>query len=426
MENKTIETYIQILKQELIPALGCTEPIAIALAASKARKVLGKFPESLEIRCSGNIIKNVKSVTVPNSDGLKGIEAAATLGLVGGNPDGDLEVLEYVTPEDREKTRTLLKNNFTACTLQKDVDNLYIVATARHQNEYAAVTIVNRHTLVSKIVKNDETLFELPSYTNKQETKSMEPLSVRSIIDFADSVSAEDISEILDRQIDLNQTISKAGLEQDFGAQIGKTLLKHYGNDTGTRAKARAAAGSDARMSGCSLPVVINSGSGNQGLTVSLPVMEYANAMKVGKDQLYRALCVSNLVAIHLKKNIGNLSAFCGAVSAASGAGAAITYLNGGTYEQISNTITNTMANIGGIVCDGAKPSCAAKIASSIDAAILAHNMSMNGLAFHEGEGIVQEDIESTIKSIGYVGRIGMKTTDQEILHIMTNQVSFH
>lgn len=426
MEKTTIDDYIEILKQELIPALGCTEPIAIALAAAKARLTLGKFPESLEIKCSGNIIKNVKSVTVPNSGGLKGIEAAATLGLVGGNPYGDLEVLANTKPEHLKQTKALLEKHFTTCTLQEGVDNLFIVATARTKDEYSEVTIVNRHTLISKIIKNGKTLFELPSYTETNENPLLAPLSIQSILDFANSVEVQDIQKILDRQIDFNLKISNEGLAQDFGAQIGKTLLAHYGNDPGTRAKARAAAGSDARMSGCSLPVVINSGSGNQGLTVSLPVLEYAQSLQVEQEQLYRALCVSNLVAIHLKKNIGNLSAFCGAVSAASGAGAAITYLHDGTYEQITNTITNTIANIGGIVCDGAKPSCAAKIASSVDAAILAHTMSMNGLAFHDGEGIVQEDIESTIKSIGYVGRVGMRNTDLEILHIMTNQVDFH
>lgn len=425
MEKKTIEAYIQLLKQELIPALGCTEPIAIALAAAKAKMVLGKFPESLEIKCSGNIIKNGKSVAVPNSNGLKGIEAAATLGLVGGNPYGELEVLSGVTDLHRQKTRDLLDAGFTSCSLQEGVDNLYIVATARTQNEYAEITVVNRHTLVSRIVKNDAILFELPSYTAASDNKKNIDLSVESILDFANTVPLDSIRQVLDRQIQLNSDISNAGLDQAFGAQIGKTLLKYYGNDTATRAKARAASGSDARMSGCSLPVVINSGSGNQGLTASLPVIEYARALHTDQDQLCRALCVSNLVAIHIKKNIGKLSAFCGAVSAASGAGAGITYLHGGSYEQISNTITNTIANIGGIVCDGAKPSCAAKIASSVDAAILGHTMSMDGLSFHHGDGIVQEDIESTIKSIGYVGRIGMKSTDQEILHIMTNQIHF-
>lgn len=427
MKPEIYNAYIQMLQQELIPALGCTEPIAIALAAAKAREILGCFPESLEIRCSGNIIKNVKSVTVPNSGGLKGIEAAATLGLVGGNSEGDLEVLSCITDDHRQETQKLLASGFTTCKLQENVNNLYVVATARTQTESAEVTIINRHTLISRMTKNGEVLFELPIHTaTSNEPGEKSPLSVASILEFADSVKINDVKAILDRQIKLNSAISSCGLDHDFGAQVGKTLLRNYGNDTPTRAKATAAAGSDARMSGCPKPVVINSGSGNQGLTVSLPVIEYAASLKVGREKLYRALCVSNLIAIHLKKNIGNLSAFCGAVSAASAAGAAITYLHGGTYEQISNTIVNTMGNVGGIVCDGAKPSCAAKIASSVDAAILGHVMSMEGHAFHRGEGIVQADIEATIRSIGYVGRVGMKNTDLEILNIMTNQVHFH
>ncbi len=426
MKKEITTAYLQMLKQELIPALGCTEPIAIALAAAKAREILGQFPESLEIRCSGNIIKNVKSVVVPYSGGLKGIEAAATLGMIGGNPNGDLEVLSDITDQHRQQTQELLAADFTTCKLQENVDNLYVVATVRLNAEFAEVTIINRHTLISKIVKNGEVLFELPAHTAASNNSNKDSLlSVKSILKFANTVEIKAVKEVLDRQVKLNSEIATCGLDHDYGAQVGKTLIQNYGNDTPTRAKAIAAAGSDARMSGCPKPVVINSGSGNQGLAVSLPVIEYANSLGVGEEKLYRALCISNLVAIHLKKNIGNLSAFCGAVSAASAAGAAITYLHDGTYEQISNTIINTMANIGGIVCDGAKPSCAAKIASSVDAAILGHVMSMKGHTFLRGEGIVQDDIESTIKSIGYVGRVGMKNTDLEILNIMTNQVRF-
>ena len=426
MKKEMNDAYIQILKQELIPALGCTEPIAIALAAAKAREVLGQFPESLEIHCSGSIIKNVKSVVIPNSGGLKGIETAATLGMVGGDPNGDLEVLAKITDQNRQQTRELLAANFTTCRLQENVDNLYVVAKVRLKNEFAEVTIVNRHTLVSKIVKNGKILFELPIVTPsindpKQETL----LTIKHILEFANSVNTEELKKVLDRQIELNSAIATRGLEQNYGMQVGKTLLLNYGNHTSTRAKAVTAAASDARMGGCPKPVVINSGSGNQGLTVSLPVIEYAAAMNVGEEKRYRALCVSNLVSIHLKRSIGSLSAFCGAVTAASGAGAGITYLHEGSYEQISNTITNTIANIGGIVCDGAKPSCAAKVASSVDAAILAHHMSMKGNTFLRGEGLVQNDIEATIKSVGYVGRVGMKSTDLEILNIMTNQISF-
>ncbi|BES66244.1 L-serine ammonia-lyase, iron-sulfur-dependent, subunit alpha [Gottschalkiaceae bacterium SANA] len=426
MKKEMNDAYIQILRQELIPALGCTEPIAIALAAAKARQVLGHFPESLEIHCSGSIIKNVKSVIIPNSGGLKGIEAAATLGMIGGDPNGDLEVLSKVTDQNRQQTQELLAANFTTCKLQENVDNLYVVAKVGFKEEFAEVTIINRHTLISKIVKNGKVLFQQPNHLpSSKDAGGDSSLSVETILEFANSVAIEDVKEVLDRQIKLNSEIAACGLEHDYGTQVGKTLLQNYGANTPTRAKAVTAAASDARMGGCPKPVVINSGSGNQGLTVSLPVIEYARSLKVGQDKLYRALCVSNLISIHLKRNIGSLSAFCGAVTAASGSGAAITYLHGGSYQQISNTITNTIANIGGIVCDGAKPSCAAKVASSVDAAILAHHMSMKGHTFLYGEGLVQNDIESTIKSIGYVGRVGMKNTDLEILHIMTNQISF-
>lgn len=426
MKKEMNDAYIQILNQELIPALGCTEPIAIALAAAKAREVLGHFPESLEIHCSGSIIKNVKSVIIPNSGRLKGIEAAATLGMIGGDPNGDLEVLSQVTDQNRQQTQELLAVGFTSCKLQENVDNLYVVAKVRFKEEFAEVTIINRHTLIAKIIKNGKILFEQPTHmSSNQNVNEDSSLSVETILAFANSVAIEDIKDVLDRQIKLNSEIAACGLEGDYGTQVGKTLLQNYGVNTPTRAKAVTAAASDARMGGCPKPVVINSGSGNQGLTVSLPVIEYAASLKVGQEKLYRALCVSNLISIHLKRNIGSLSAFCGAVTAASGAGAAITYLHEGTYEQISNTITNTVANIGGMVCDGAKPSCAAKVASSVDAAILAHHMSMKGHTFLYGEGLVQNDIESTIKSIGYVGRVGMKNTDLEILHIMTNQISF-
>ena len=425
MDNKTYHTFLSILKQELIPALGCTEPIAVALAAAKARDVLGEFPGSLEIRCSGNIVKNVKGVTVPNSGGMKGIGAAAVLGVVGGKADASLEVLSGITEEQRERTRKLLGSEFFSCKLEKNVDNLYVAATVRSKEHSATVTILNRHTLISKIVRDGETLFEIKALLDSPKSVDKSLLNVKSIIEFAETVKLEEIDEPIGNQIRMNTRISEYGLTNDFGTRVGHTLLKTQGSDTRTRAKARAAAGSDARMSGCALPVVINSGSGNQGLTVSLPVIEYAEHLKAGDEKLRRALVISNLIAIHQKKYIGSLSAFCGAVTAACGAGAAITYLCGGDYEKICNTITNTIANVGGVICDGAKPSCAAKIASSVDAAIMAHEMSMSGHVFHSGEGIVQQNIESTIKSVGYVGRVGMKETDVEILRIMTNEVKF-
>lgn len=423
METSLYNNYVGILKHELVPALGCTEPIAIAYAAAKAREVLGAFPDSIEMCCSGNIIKNVKGVTVPNSGGLKGIDVAAILGVVGGHASRELEVLEDITKEDIERTKELADTGFCQCRLQENVENLHIVAKVTYQDHFAEVTIINRHTYITKIVKDGEVLFENLVEGNVGATIDKSLLNIKDIIEFANIVKIEDVEEVLNRQVEMNSAIAEEGLNCKYGAQVGRTLLEVYGNDVKTRARAKAAAGSDARMGGCSLPVVINSGSGNQGMTVSLPVIEFAKELNVSNDQLLRALVVSNLVSIHQKKYIGSLSAYCGAVSAASGSGAGITYLHGGSYEDICLTIVNTIANVGGIVCDGAKPSCAAKIASSVEAAVMAHYLSSKNRTFLPGEGIVQENIEDTIKSMGYIGRVGMKTTDKEILNIMIDRV---
>lgn len=418
-----LNNYIEILRSELIPALGCTEPIAIAYASAKARDVLGSFPEKLELYCSGNVVKNVKGVNVPNACGLKGIDVAGVLGVVAGNSDKELEVLTSATESDVKQTQALIADGFVKVELVEGVANLYIRAVAISGEHSAEVTILNKHTFITDIKKDGKTLIheDYEAHTNSNVDKST--LNVKDILDFADTVDVDLVKDLLDQQISMNIAISDEGLTGKYGAQIGKTLLDTCGNTVQIRAKARAAAGSDARMNGCSLPVVINSGSGNQGLTVSLPVIEYANEMEVSQEKLYRALLVSNLVAIYQKYYIGSLSAFCGAVSAATGAGAAITYLCGGTYEQIAMTIINSLANTGGIVCDGAKASCAAKIASSVEAAILGHNMAMKGICFSAWDGIIQGDVEDTIRSVGYVGRVGMKETDIEILKIMLGQV---
>ena len=376
MDSALYANYLNILKQELVPALGCTEPIAIAYAAAKARQILGEFPDTVEMLLSGNIIKNVKGVTVPNSGRLKGIDVAAVLGIVGGNADKALEVLSEVTPKDIALTKELIAKKVCSCSLVQNVDNLYI--------------------------------------------------TVKDILDFADQVKIEDVQPILDRQIKLNSAISQEGLDNNYGAQIGKTLMHVWGKSVTTRACARAAAGSDARMGGCSMPVVINSGSGNQGMTVSLPVIVFAEEWEVSHEKLCRSLVVSNLIAIHQKYYIGSLSAYCGAVSAACGAGAGITYMYGGTYQQVSLTIINTLGNVGGIVCDGAKPSCAAKIASSVDAALMAFQLSIQNKSFLPGEGIIKDDIEETIKSMGYIGRVGMRLTDTEILNVMIDQADIN
>lgn len=431
MNDLQEQDYIDILREELVPALGCTEPIAIAYASAKARQVLGMFPEGIDICCSGNIIKNVKGVVVPNSGGLKGVGVAAVLGVIGGNADRELEVLEEIEPVHIRKTTELLDRGFFTCRLQENVANLYIVATVWAGSHSASVTIINRHTLITEIKKDGAVIYQKQNSDQSDKVKENTDgktnkrwcLNVAGILDFARNVKLEKVKAILDQQIAMNTAIAQKGLENCYGTQVGSTLLENFGNDVRIRARAYAAAGSDARMGGCSLPVVINSGSGNQGMTVSLPVLEYAREWKVTEEMKYQALLISNLMAIHLKHYIGSLSAFCGAVTAACGAGAAITYMAGGNYEQISHTIVNTLANVGGIVCDGAKASCAAKISSAVDAAILAHELSMKNLYFQPGDGIIREDVESTIQSMGYVGRVGMKSTDMEILNIMMDQV---
>lgn len=419
--NKHIyNTYIRILESELVPALGCTEPIALAYAAAKAGEVLGKFPDHLTVLCSGNIIKNVKGVTVPNSGGMKGVEAAAVLGLTGGDAGQALEVLESVTEADIERTRQLLGEGFCDCILKEGVANLYIEARVKRKAEEAVVVIEDEHTNITRIEKSGNILFEQKRKEIKDEEQpDKELLNLEDIIDFANEVDIERVRKVLARQVKYNSKIADEGLKNVWGAQVGRVVLEEFGNDVKWRAVARAAAGSDARMSGCSLPVIINSGSGNQGMTCSLPVIEYGRELNKTEEEIYRALCVSNLVALNQKRYIGSLSAYCGAVCAAAGAGAGITYLSGGTLEQIENTVVNAIADVGGIVCDGAKPSCAAKIATALQAALLSHKMAMRGLTFGKGEGLVMDCPEDTIKAVGYVGRAGMKQTDVEILNLM-------
>ncbi len=425
MDQSLYDNYVNILKHELVPALGCTEPIAIAFSAAKAVEVLGEFPDRIEMDCSGNIIKNVKGVTVPNSDGMKGIEAAAILGAVGGDAAKELEVLEEVTPEHIQRAKELAARKICTCNLIDGVENLYITARVIKGEQSAEVTIVSHHTNVVRIVKNGGVVLDRPVEAESKEAGADKSgLTVRDILDFADRVKIEDIDEVITRQVELNSAIAQEGLDNNYGAQIGKTLMHVWGKSATTRACARAAAGSDARMGGCSLPVVINSGSGNQGLTVSLPVIVYAEEWEVSREKMYRALVVSNLIAIHQKHYIGSLSAYCGAVSAACGAGAGITYMYGGSYEQVSLTIINTLGNVGGIVCDGAKSSCAAKIASSVDAALIAFHLSLQNKSFLPGEGIIKGDIEETIKSMGYIGRVGMRSTDTEILNVMIDRIN--
>ena len=419
MDSTLYANYLNILKHELVPALGCTEPIAIAYAAAKARQVLGEFPEQVEMHLSGNIIKNVKGVTVPNSGGLKGIDVAAVLGIVGGNADRALEVLSEVSPEDISRTRELISQKICSCSLVENVDNLFITAIVTSGKHSASVTIEHQHTNITKITKDGEIILDNPYRSTEAAAIDKSLLTVKDILDFADQVRMEDIQPVINRQIKLNSAIAQEGLDNNYGAQIGKTLMHVWGKSVTTRACARAAAGSDARMGGCSMPVVINSGSGNQGLTVSIPVIVYAEEKKCSDEELYRALVVSNLISLHQKRYIGNLSAYCGATSAGCAAACGIAYLEHSSYDVICNTIINSICTIGGMVCDGAKSSCAGKIASAVEAGLLAYSMAKDGKVYGEGEGLVGKDIEDTISNVGRMGKDGMKSTDLEILNIM-------
>jgi len=426
LSKELMDNYTDILRNELIPAMGCTEPIAIAYAAAMARKVLADEPVHITINCSGNMIKNVKGVKVPNSGGQRGIEVAATLGVVGGDSDKKLEVIAGVTDEDREKTRELVAQKFCDCNYVENVPNLYIQAIIKSASHEAEVIISEHHTDISLIKRDGEVLLQhgvKNEYSDAISTGNRSLMSLEGLLDYANQVDLKDVEDILNRQIQMNSAISQEGLDNPWGASVGKTILENFGHNVKSCACAAAAAGSDARMSGCPMPVVINSGSGNQGITVTMPVVVYAKELMVSDEKRMRALIISNLVSIYIKHYIGALSAFCGAVSASCGAGAAITYMSGGDYAHIAKTITNTLANVGGIVCDGAKPSCAAKIAASVNAAMLAHYMSMNDKSFQPGEGIVEADVEQTIKNMGYIGKIGMMPTDKEILNVMTSRV---
>jgi L-cysteine desulfidase len=426
MTPSEYDNHVAILREELVCALGCTEPIAVAYAAALARAALRQRPESLVVACSGNIIKNVKSVTVPNSGGLRGIEAAATLGALGGDPTRELEVLQAVQPQDVERTKELVDASFCDVELAEGVPNLYVRVVARAQGHEAVACIEERHTNVVELTLDGEvvTAAGVTQATDGEggdgrSGARREDLSLKSIWEFAHQLEVTDVDGLISRQIELNQNISREGLSGRWGANIGSTLLHSRPNDISCKARAAAAAGSDARMSGCPLPVVINCGSGNQGITCSQPVLEYAHDLWSSHDDLVRAVVLSDLTAVHVKYFIGELSAFCGAVSASCGAGAGICYLRGGSFAQYEATIVNTLANVGGIVCDGAKPSCAAKISAAVDAAILGCDMALSDDNFLAGDGLVGRNAEETIRSMGYVGRVGMHPTDVEILNIM-------
>ena len=416
------QTYVRILERELVCAMGCTEPIALAYCAARARSVLGVLPERILVEASGNIIKNVKSVIVPNTDGRKGMAAAAAIGVLGGDESALLQVISNVSDAAKAELGPYLERTAIDIRFLESDCLLDMIVTVYSGETYAKVRIANEHTNIVLIERNGEVLFE-KEVTDAGEKEDDVPdynlLTVRDIYEFACTCDLDDVRAVLDRQIERNTAISQEGLTHDYGANIGKVLLK-YGQDVRTRAKASAAAGSDARMNGCSLPVVICSGSGNQGLTTSLPVIEYAKELNADHDRLLRALLISNLITLHAKSGIGRLSAYCGAVSAGAGAGAGIAFITGGNEETIAHTIVNALAISSGIVCDGAKSSCAAKIAMAVEAGLLGFEMFRNGQQFYGGDGLVVKGVENSIANFSRLGRVGMRGTDIEIIQMMT------
>jgi len=417
--------YLKILQEELVPATGCTEPIAIAYGAAKARELLGVLPESVLVEASGNIIKNVKSVVVPNTNSLKGIEAAAAAGIVAGQSDRILEVISEVTPAQRAEIRVYLADHPIVVKPAEGDKVFDILITLRAGNNHVKLRISDYHTHIVYIEKNGEVLFqsgEVLSDSARDMLTDRSCLSVEGVLDFASTCNLEDVRALIERQIDYNYAIAEEGMRHSWGANIGSVLKEHYGVGIYSRARYMAAAGSDARMSGCEMPVIIVSGSGNQGITASVPVVEYAKELNVSRDQMVRAVLLSDLLTIHLKTGIGRLSAYCGAVSAGCSAGAAIAYLHGGGFREIAHTLVNSLAIVSGMICDGAKASCAAKISAAVDAGLVGYSMFRSGQQFRGGDGIVTKGVEETIRNIGRLGRLGMRETDREIIRIMTNQ----
>lgn len=417
-EDSLYSIYVQILKEELVMAMGCTEPIAISYACAKATQVLDHLPDRIVVKASGSIIKNVKSVIVPHTNGLKGIEVAAAAGALYGDADAKLEVLSSATREQIEELPEYVQN--TNITVQH-IEQGHVFDLEIHvyyEQEHASVRIVDTHTNIVQIEKNWQVIFE--DKTTSLELKAdHSALIMKQIWDFSQTVDIDDVKEILDCQITCNMAIANEGIHNSYGANIGHVILNMDSDCVKTKAKAYAAAGSDARMNGCELPVVINSGSGNQGITCCVPVVVYAKELDCTQEQLYRALVLSNLTAIYIKTGIGTLSAFCGAVSAGAAAGAGIAYLHNGTYKEIQHTIVNALAILSGTICDGAKASCAAKIASSIDAGIMGYYMYKNKQQFYAGDGIVAHSVDETIQNIGTLGSQGMLQTNDKIIEMM-------
>ena len=412
--------FIATLEEELRPAMGCTEPIALAYAGAKAKQILGKQPDRIEVLVSGNIIKNVKSVVVPNTGGLRGIAAAICAGVVAGNADKQLEVIAQVSKEEQALLKTYMAE--TPVRIEPATSNLVfdIDLTLFAGEDKANVRIVNHHTNIVHMSHNEEILLDLPVEESSEDNLTDKScLSIERIVEFADVLNLEDVRASIGRQLEYNMAIAKEGLLGSWGANIGSVILSQQGTANNRKAAAYAAAGSDARMSGCEMPVIILSGSGNQGITASVPVAVYAEAFGATEEQLFKAVAVSDLITVHQKTGIGRLSAYCGAISAGCGAGAGIAYLHGGRKEAVAHTVVNAVAILSGTICDGAKPSCAAKIAAAVDAGILGYNMYLENQQFYGGDGIVTKGADATVVNVGRLAREGMRETDRTILEIM-------
>ena len=417
------KAYVDILHEELKPAMGCTEPIAVAYAGALARQTLGSIPDVVELTVSGNIIKNVKSVIVPHTGGQRGLRTAVGAGIICGNADKELEVISDVTVDMLADLKSYLRNAKIVIERSKSNCPFDIQVKVFKGRDSAFVRIVTSHTNVVRIEKNGEVLQSKEfSEEATEPPKNRSLLTVENIVNFANEVNIDDVKDVLDRQIEYNYGIAKEGLMNDYGANVGKIFALTTSKNVWNRAIAYAAAGSDARMNGCEMPVVINSGSGNQGMAASIPVIIYAEELGASDELRYRALCVSNLVTIHLKTGIGSLSAYCGATSAGTGAAAGICYLCDGDYNEIAHTIINALAINSGMICDGAKASCAAKIASAVQSGILAWTMGKQGSQFVDGDGIVIRGVEDTIKAVSRIAREGMRSTDAEIIDIMIKE----
>lgn len=418
-------SFVQILREELVPAMGCTEPIAVAYGAAKAHDVLGCLPDKVKVEASGNIIKNVKSVVVPNTGGLKGIEAATAAGIVAGKSEKILEVIASVTDSEKAAIRDYMSSHEIK-VLPAEGDVVFdIIITLTAGTDSVKLRIKDYHTNIVYIEKNGQVLLDSGEVTEagaEQGLTDRSCMSVEAIVDFVETMDVNDVRELVERQVNYNYAIATEGMTNPWGANVGKVMKNHLGTDIQTRARYMAAAGSDARMSGCEMPVIIVSGSGNQGITASVPVVEYAKELGRDHDTMLRAVTLSDLLATHMKTGIGRLSAYCGAVCAGCAAGGAICWLNGGGVKEISDTLTNALATVSGMICDGAKPSCAAKISAAVGAGILGWNMARDNQAFLGGDGIVGDSVENTIVNVGRLGRVGMRETDKTILRIMTDQ----